>query len=160
MQEKLRLLMAQQRFDYAKLSRAAGCSESNIRKIVDGGSEPKLGLAARLASALGVPLAWLADEAQDWPPPAAGADERALELVRSALDNAGLLGELTDLERRALAALRALPPERRGEIVGFLTGLSAERAAPPSGGLPSSPGETLGERLNRDREQSRKRKTG
>ena len=53
----------------AKISRAAGVPATVVTTYVNRGSEPSATNALKLARALGVPVDWLIDDDQDWPPP-------------------------------------------------------------------------------------------
>ncbi|MHC4983596.1 MAG: hypothetical protein ACYTF6_10610 [Planctomycetota bacterium] len=120
--QKLRHLLNRERYDYKSLADEVGCSYSNVRKIIDAGSEPKFRLGVRMARLLGVPPTWLADDEADWPPPE-NEQQRTIDLMRNALTRAGLAGELTKVERQLLALWRSLPEERRQNAMGYMVGL-------------------------------------
>lgn len=118
--EKIRRIKGSR--SYADIAREVKCSSENIRKIVDQNSWPGFALGVRLAKYLGVPIVWLADDSQDWPPPEDKAAE-AVEMVRDALAGAGLAGELTARERAILTHYRALADEMKLKAEGYLIGL-------------------------------------
>lgn len=66
-QEKLRL--AAQNVNKALRGREQGLKENTISSYIATGSIPRAGIALKIARAVGVPLEWLVDDAQDFPPP-------------------------------------------------------------------------------------------
>lgn len=83
----------------AALERLTGLAENRISKWKDGKGYPDLEQARRIAKTLDVPLEWLADDAQDWPPPRNIDDSRWLWLVQAA----DVLG-FDEIQRRILNA--------------------------------------------------------
>lgn len=81
MRDKLLKLVASE--PIAKVARRAKVSPSTISNLVNRGSIPRADNALLLARALNVPLEWLVDDLQGWPPPPpnAGPLEQAQELV-------------------------------------------------------------------------------
>ncbi len=108
---------------YADIAREVGCSSENVRKIIDQGSQPGFFLGVRLAKALDVPVDWLADDDQDWPPPETNK-QKAVSMVEAALTGAGLSGELTPPEREVLRLYRMLEGDNRKKLEGMLLGLA------------------------------------
>jgi len=90
----------------AAIALACGCSTANIQKIIREGSTPNFALGVRLAKELGVPADWLADDGQDWPPPAS-VGQAAEDLVSAALAGAGLAGDLAQADDESAAAWEA-----------------------------------------------------
>lgn len=114
---------------YASLGEACGCAATNMHNYATGTKVPfKIGV--RLAVALGVDPAWLADDEQDWPPPPT-EKQAATAIVERALTGAGLAGELNDDERELVSGFRALNGEARGRVLGMIDGLNASNASPP-----------------------------
>lgn len=70
--EKLRRLLAEKGWPQAELARKASVCPSNLSNIFHRANNPQLSTALRIARALDVPLEWLADDAQEWPPPKPG----------------------------------------------------------------------------------------
>ncbi len=66
--EKLQKLCALRGLDQSALAARVGISRSSISRILSGAQEPKLGLAWSLATALGVSLDYLADDAVEIDP--------------------------------------------------------------------------------------------
>lgn len=91
-----------------------------MRRIMADKQECKVQLAASIARFFGVPLDWLADDSQDWPPPAS-EDTQILQTVRAALAQHG--GDVTAHERELLVHYRNLSPEHRGRVFGLAVGL-------------------------------------
>jgi hypothetical protein len=89
-----------------------------------------------LAKLYNVSLDWLVDNDQDWPPPKTGED-RAVDIVRSALAAGGLTGELSDDERQFVSLLRSLPADLRPRFVdrslGYAEGLRSGRPSEAAG---------------------------
>jgi len=90
-----------------------------------GDQRPRIDLGLKLAHLFGVPLDWLADDGQDWPPPKSD-EQSAADIVKQALTNAGLAGELTDEETELLALIRAVGPAQRLLVRGVLMGLDSQ----------------------------------
>gem|GEM_PF-3746937 len=109
---------------YASLAKAVGCSSSNMHKIAREGGRPGFALGVKLARRFAVPPEWLADDAADWPPPA-GDEQKAADIVRDALEGAGLAGDLDPDEREMMAAYRRLPTALRPKAAGYVIGLAA-----------------------------------
>jgi len=143
---------------YAAVARAAGCSEGNLRQLEAGKiASPRVELCLRIARHFGVPLDWLADEAQDWPPPASD-DEQAAELVRGALVGAGLAGELTRDERELLSRYRSLSQRHRDRVLGLVIGLASSGGDEEAAELAADVGEALGEADRQSGEAPRPRR--
>jgi len=68
-QEKLRRLAPT--INKSRAARAVGLKENAISTYMARGSLPRVDIALKIAMALGVPLDWLADDRQDFPPPQA-----------------------------------------------------------------------------------------
>jgi len=114
---------------YAEVARAAECSAPTIRELEAGvRSDPSVRIIARLARFFGVPLDWLADDTQDWPPPATEG-EKTLRLIESVLTDSGLTGKLTEPEMQFLSLIRSLPDDLRQRFIdrslGYADGLLA-----------------------------------
>ncbi len=123
--EKLHRLRARAGDSYAKVGRVVSRSTNAIRDVEAGRTaQPSIQFAAGIARHYGVPLDWLADDAQGWPPPLSEKD-KAVELVERALAGGGLAGELTDAERDLLAAFRSMTPEQRSRALGYVIGMRA-----------------------------------
>jgi len=103
------------------LANAMGCSTQAVQKWSSGKSIPRADYGVRLASALGVPAEWLFDDSQDWPPPPT-EDQQIVAAVRAAMGGAVTL---TEYEQEIIAEARRLSPMVRGELRGYLAGLSA-----------------------------------
>jgi hypothetical protein len=84
----------------SKASRAQGLKPNAISSYVAKASLPRADIALKMARALDVPLEWLVDDEQDWPPPK--GDRPAVEL----LPDDALLEELA--RRYRLQSLRVL----------------------------------------------------
>jgi transcriptional regulator with XRE-family HTH domain len=69
--EKLRKTAAG--LNKAKVGRAVGLQANTISSYIATGSVPRGDIALKIARALDVPLEWLVDDSQDWPPPLADA---------------------------------------------------------------------------------------
>ena len=67
-QEKLRRLAPT--INKSRAARAVGLKANAISTYMAKGSLPRIDIALKIALALGVPLDWLADDQQDFPPPA------------------------------------------------------------------------------------------
>ena len=68
--EKLKRRVQELGLNKAKAARDAGLPESTISSyLAKDDSLPRMDIALKIARAIGVPLEWLADDAQDWPPP-------------------------------------------------------------------------------------------
>ncbi len=98
-----------------------GCSTQAVQKWSSGKSIPRADYGVRLAAALGVPAEWLFDDSQDWPPPPT-EDQQIVAAVRAAMGGAV---SLTEAEQEIIAEARRLSPMARGELRGYLAGLSA-----------------------------------
>ncbi len=97
--EKLEREIARRGSSQSKLSRETGIHQTAISAMTRNERRPYMDQALQLARALGVPLDYLADDAQDEPPPASGLgeDERAVLDLYHALG----LGRLEALRRLA-----------------------------------------------------------
>lgn len=126
--EKLKRRVADLGINKAKAAREAGLPESTISSyLARTGSLPRLDIATKIAAALKVPLAWLADDSKGWPPPPADDGVRisdvpytelARELARRyRLDLLDTMASLEQAEKEnwksAVEALRSL---RSGEL--------------------------------------------
>ncbi len=103
------------------IAEASGCSPGAVQKWASGRSIPRADYGVRLAAALGVPAEWLFDDSQDWPPPPT-EDQQIVAAVRAAV---GDTANLTDYEREIISEARRLGAMARGELRGYLAGLSA-----------------------------------
>ena len=119
---------------YAEVARAADCSPPTIRQI-EGGTrqDPSFRTIARLAKYYEVPLDWLADDSQKWPPPLT-PQQKAEDIVRAALTKEGLAGELTAEERKLLAGYRTLSGDGRRSVRTYLKAALDIEEAPPAQG--------------------------
>ncbi len=109
---------------YSKIARAVGRSTNAIRDIELGKTaDPSISLVRKLADHFQVPIDWLSDDSQDYPPPATDKD-RATGLVEQALASAGLAGDMTGDERELLAAFRTMPEKLQMVALGYIIGLS------------------------------------
>lgn len=109
---------------YAEIGRVGDCSAPTIRDIESGfRKDTSVRLVARLARYFNVPLDWLADDSQDWPPP---EDDRrkASEMIERVLSGAGLAGDLSNDEREILANWRRLDHPLRQKVIGYVIGLA------------------------------------
>ncbi len=109
--EKLTLLIATNGKSQTKLARETGLGQSAISEMTKGERRPYMDQGLLLARALGVPLDYLADDAQDEPPRGpelSDAELAALKMVRSLkLDEAEVI--------RRLAAGGVMPARRGGD---------------------------------------------
>lgn len=73
----------------SRVSRAAGLKANTLSTYIATRSIPRADIALKLARALGVPLEWLVDDTQDWPPPsksdASGEATSSLQLTDNEL---------------------------------------------------------------------------
>ncbi len=77
--EKLQRLVSEQSLNKSKASRDAGLPESTISSyLAKPESLPRVDIALKIARVLGVPLDWMADDSQDFPPP---SDSRSIGTV-------------------------------------------------------------------------------
>ncbi len=118
--QKIRRLWADQ--SLAALAREVGIAPSNLNKILSG-SQTRFSTGLKLARVLGVPVDWLGDDDQDWPPPESDTG-RASRLVEEALASKGLAGHLTRDESDLLSAFRSMPPDQQQKALYFVLGLS------------------------------------
>lgn len=65
-QEKLKRLTQDRRLNV--VARRAGIAERGISNYLAKPQNPRSDIALRLAKVLGVDVAWLIDDVQDWPP--------------------------------------------------------------------------------------------
>ncbi|HZK80618.1 MAG TPA: helix-turn-helix transcriptional regulator [Humisphaera sp.] len=71
-QEKLRRRMEELGLNKARVAAGAGLTDSTISSYFrDRGSVPRIDIGIRIARVVKVPLDWLADDSQEWPPPEA-----------------------------------------------------------------------------------------
>jgi transcriptional regulator with XRE-family HTH domain len=117
--EKLRALKGDR--SHAEIARLFGGSPQGVQNWASGRSIPRADYGVRLAAALGVPAEWLFDDSQDWPPPPT-EDQQIVAAVRAAV---GDTANLTDYEREIISEARRLGAMARGELRGYLAGLSA-----------------------------------
>lgn len=82
--EKVEKALAARQWSQSKLARAAGTTPPSISRIVNG-AEPAAGLAFRIAKALEIPIAWLLDDARDWPPPSDASGHSAADCLDRAI---------------------------------------------------------------------------
>lgn len=76
-----------------EIGSVGGCSPNTVREIEMGLTrDPSAVTIFRLARHYHVPMEWLCDDAQDWPPPAS-TDERIIQAVREAMAPAGARNE-------------------------------------------------------------------
>ncbi len=122
--EKLARLRADRGLSYAEVAARVGCSGPHVRRLEKQGANASTLISLGIARLFAVPLDWLADDAQGWPPPTSDR-QRAAELVERALTGGGLAGELTDAERDLLAAFRSMTPEQRSRALGYVIGMRA-----------------------------------
>lgn len=115
-------------------AKAARPTKSGRPRKVAGPATPRLDVALRLARLLGVPLEYLADDAQDEP--------RAVGLSRDeevVLDMARTLGDYGEAKRRLMAAASAASPARQQMVVppSFTAGTGSSSSRPDSAPAPS-----------------------
>lgn len=79
----------------SKVSRAVGLKPNTISGYLAKRSLPRADIAAKIAKALDVPLDWLLDGTQDWPPPS-----KTIEPTAADLSDATLMTELLKRRRR------------------------------------------------------------
>ena len=119
--EKLRRAAAE--VNKSKLGQAVGLGANTISSYIAKGSVPRADIALKIARAVSVPLEWLTDDAQSWPPPAQSgrslADVPYTELARELgrryrLEVLDAVAGLDQAEREdwdaAAAAVRSLKP--------------------------------------------------
>jgi len=123
----------------ATLAEAIGVSEGGIRQIESGETRsPRAIVCLAIARRLDVPIDWLIDDKQAWPPPP-GEDDRIVTTVRRALCEGGLIGELSDDERELLAAWRTLNnPTVAARVLGYISGLAEMASAAESTATPAA----------------------
>lgn len=73
---KLSSLLRSKKISQQELAILTGMQKSKISRLTTGLSKPFLGDGLALSRALGVPLWWLADDAQPWPPPEGRGDDK------------------------------------------------------------------------------------
>ena len=120
--EKLRRLRGSS--SYKAVSVACGCSGEHVRRLEQNKACPNVLLALRLARHFGVPLDWLADDTQNWPPPAT-EEQRISDIIKETLTARGLSRELGPEEIELLQTYRRLGKSAKARLTGFLTGLAA-----------------------------------
>lgn len=76
--EKLRALVEASGRSRLSIARDAGLSEAAVSNYINAGHTPRADTALKLARALRVPVEWLIDDAQDWPPPQSPDELRRL----------------------------------------------------------------------------------
>jgi transcriptional regulator with XRE-family HTH domain len=64
-----KLKRCSQSINKSKAAEAVGLSPTTISNYIAKGSIPRADIAQKIATALGVSLAWMVDDSQDWPPP-------------------------------------------------------------------------------------------
>jgi transcriptional regulator with XRE-family HTH domain len=119
----------------AEVARHVGTTGQTIGQIEAGNrAQPAIPTLIGLAKFYRVPLDWLLDDSEEWPPPPTQRAQ-AVDLVQSILAGEGLAGDLSEPERQLLAAYRSLAEADRRELLGFARGLAlgSARAATPSG---------------------------
>src|SRR2546422_9662351 len=77
--EKLKRRAAE--INKSKAGIAAGLKANTISSYLAKRSIPRADIAFKIAVALGVPLDWLLDDRQGWPPPKSSTDEGGLQLA-------------------------------------------------------------------------------
>jgi transcriptional regulator with XRE-family HTH domain len=126
--EKLRRLG--QEVNKAKAAESVGLAATTISNYIAKGSTPRADIALKIARALQVPLEWLVDDAQGWPPPKSSNNGSHAGL----LTDGELIGEL--LHRRRLAQLDLLEKLERAERVNWSDLHRRLVAVPPEGPIP------------------------
>jgi hypothetical protein len=81
--------------------------------------DTKVSIAFAIARLFGVPLEWLADDEQGWPPPKTD-EQSASELLQQVLESAGLVGQLSPEESNFLSLIRTIHPIDRARLLGWL----------------------------------------
>jgi transcriptional regulator with XRE-family HTH domain len=130
--EKIERALIERGLTQGALERAALLPENKLSKWKAGG-EPSLSQGLRIARILDVPLAWLADDAQGWPPktveaPAGntmmGIERRMLDLMQRYLEiredfdrYTGQRGEIPPGSGKTIAEVR-MDPKPKGENGG------------------------------------------
>jgi len=128
--EKLKRLA--ERIGKAKLARAAGLPSTAVSNYLFKGQMPRADNALALARAAGVPLDWLIDEKQDWPPPKPGA------VSPQGFSDEDLMREVC--RRAKLEALRVSHELERLEKVNWPAFVREVAAIHPSSPLPAKLG--------------------
>jgi transcriptional regulator with XRE-family HTH domain len=126
--EKLVRATAEQ--NKAKVSRAAGLPPTAISNYITKKQLPRADTALALARALGVPLEWLIDDAQDWPPPNPRTDAKPATM----LTDSDLMREV--LRRRRLALAELLEKLKRAETIDWPDVHRRLAGIPPGGSIP------------------------
>lgn len=120
--DKIQLLFDRRGWKYPDLERAAGLPFKKVAKWYSAPEKRKNpvvlehAVALNIARALHVPVEWLIDDAQDWPPPAGtGDDQLVLAMARTiGLERARLrLMHPAPGEDAYATPAPALPPARR-----------------------------------------------
>jgi len=129
--DKLQRLRGQR--SYNNVARTVECSVNALRDVEAGRTrDPGVQFVMSLARLYDVPLDWLVDNEQDWPPPESD-ETQAIDLIRSVLARGGLTGELSDDERLFISLLRSLPADLRQQftdhVLGYAEGLRSGRTS-------------------------------
>lgn len=124
--EKIKTLRIKMRVSATQLGKAVGRSPTTIIEIEEGGTrDPKLSIICGIAEFLNVSMDWLTDDSSDFSK-SASQDMAVEAIVRDAMASAGLIGELSEKERKLLAQYRALNPMRKPKLEGFIEGLGGD----------------------------------
>lgn len=112
------------------LARKIGRTDRTVAVLERGETQDtKVSIVFDIARLFGVPLEWLADDEQDWPPPRSD-EQTAADLVKRALAGAGLPGKLDPLEAEILTMIRSLHPAQKFLAKGMILGLSGRGIRP------------------------------
>lgn len=79
--EKADRLAKEKGLSYAWLERQSDMQPSTLKAAMIEGRNLGVDKAIRLATALSVPVTWLFDESQDWPPGTEGANETTIRVL-------------------------------------------------------------------------------
>jgi transcriptional regulator with XRE-family HTH domain len=117
----------------ARVSQDAGLPNSAISNYISKEQMPRGDKALALARALKVPLEWLLDDRQDWPPPALGAppDDRLADIKDTVL-----MRELARRYRRELMNMKDLIDEAENENWAAI--VAKARTVKPGSAIPGS----------------------
>jgi transcriptional regulator with XRE-family HTH domain len=135
--EKLARLTADK--NKSSLAKAAGLPATAISNYISRKYIPRADTALRIAKALNVPLEWLADDAQPWPPPKGSKPspsflsdddlmrETALRFRRDAMRLAEIAEHLERIDWKSAAELLLLTPIEDGIPDGAAEAIEATR---------------------------------
>jgi transcriptional regulator with XRE-family HTH domain len=125
-----KLKRATQDLNKAKASISAGLAPTTISNYIATGSTPRADIALKIARAIGVPLDWLVDDTQDWPPPESRRDGA------TSFTDQQLLHEIATRLLRAVIDLRA--EANRAKAIDWKTAAHDAARVGPRKPLPDS----------------------